>query len=76
MATRPASIPWTLAGAVGLVGLIAWQTADFFTGPIQSLDPGSWVGPASMTFLVLLLVPVVAAAVIAVGGRGLLQDEV
>ena len=60
---------------VGLVGLIAWNMVDFFTNPIQSLDPGSWVGPASMTFLVLLLAPVVAAAVIAVGRRGLLQDE-
>ena len=60
---------------VGLLALSAMTLFSWLGGSIITLDPGSWVGPSSMINFAVLLVVAAYAAVIALGGRALLQDE-
>jgi hypothetical protein len=61
---------------IGLLALVGMQLFRWAAEEITSLDPGSWVATTSMINLAVLVILAVVAALIALGGRALLQDEI
>lgn len=61
---------------VGLLALVSMWFFDVVAGWVDTLDPSSWVWETSVVALVALGALAAYAAVVALGGRGLLQEEV
>jgi serine/threonine-protein kinase len=60
---------------VGLMALVGMTFFSWLAANVMTLDPGSWVGTTAMIQIVALLVVAAYAALVALGGRALLQDE-
>jgi len=61
---------------IGLMAAFTMWLFDWGSKAIYTLDPSSWTGPSAVTSALVLLLVAGYAAVVALGGRVLLQDEV
>ena len=61
---------------VGLLALMSMWFVETAARSVDTLDPSSWIWGTSVVYLVAALVVAAYAAVVALGGRALLQEEV
>jgi hypothetical protein len=61
---------------IGLVAGVALWFFDWGCERIVTLDPSAWTGPTTLVWVLAMLLVAGYAAVVALGGRALLQDEV
>jgi hypothetical protein len=61
---------------VGLLALMSMWFVEIATRSVVTLDPSSWVWGSSVVYLVAAVAVAAYAAVVALGGRALLQEEV